>query len=45
MELTTLALALMLGLGLLGAESVMHTGTVEISVAIAPKLHAALTYD
>jgi tetratricopeptide (TPR) repeat protein len=38
MELTTLALALVLGLGLLSADSVMHAGSVEVEVAIAPKV-------
>jgi hypothetical protein len=38
MELTTLALALMFSLGLLGADSVMHAGSVEVEVAIAPKI-------
>src|SRR5947207_15848201 len=38
MELTTLALALVFGLGLLGADSVMHSGSVEVEVAIAPKV-------
>src|SRR5207237_2255484 len=38
MELTTLALALVLGLGLLGADSVLHAGSVEVEVAIAPKV-------
>jgi len=38
MELTTLALALVFGLGLLGADSVMHAGSVEVEVAIAPKV-------
>ncbi len=38
MELTTLALALMFSIGLLGADSVMHAGSVEVEVAIAPKI-------
>src|SRR5882672_5126363 len=38
MELTTLTLALVLGLGLLGADSVMRAGSVEVEVAIAPKV-------
>src|SRR6266568_583190 len=40
MELTTLALALMLGLGLLGADSVIHAGSVEVEVVIAPKIES-----
>jgi hypothetical protein len=40
MELTTLALALMFSLGLLGADSVMHAGSVEVEVAIAPKIES-----
>ena len=38
MELTTLAFALLFGLGLLAVDSVMHSGSVE--VAIAPKIEA-----
>jgi hypothetical protein len=38
MELTSLTLALVLGLGLLGADSVMRAGSVEVEVAIAPKV-------
>lgn len=38
MELTTLAFALVFGLGLLGVDSVMHAGSVEVEVAIAPKV-------
>ena len=38
MELTTLAFALLFGLGLLGVDSVMHSGSVEVEVAIAPKV-------
>jgi tetratricopeptide (TPR) repeat protein len=38
MELTTLALALVFGLGLLSVDSVMHAGSVEVEVAIAPKV-------
>lgn len=38
MELTSLALALVFGLGLLGADSVMSSGSVEVEVAIAPKI-------
>src|SRR3984893_8628226 len=40
MEFTTLALALIFGLGLLGADSVMSAGSVEVEVAIAPKIEA-----
>ncbi len=40
MELTTLTLALLFGLGLLGADSVMHAGSVEVEVAIAPKIES-----
>jgi Tfp pilus assembly protein PilF len=40
MELTTLTLALVFGLGLLGADSVMSAGSVEVEVAIAPKIEA-----
>ena len=38
MELTSLTLAVVLGLGLLGADSVMRAGSVEVEVAIAPKI-------
>ena len=38
MELTSLTLALVLGLGLLGADTVMRAGSVEVEVAIAPKI-------
>jgi hypothetical protein len=38
MELTALTLALVVGLGLLGADSVMRAGSVEVEVAIAPKV-------
>src|SRR5437763_9155348 len=38
MELASLTLALVLGLGLLGADSVMRAGSVEVEVAIAPKV-------
>src|ERR1700730_7084086 len=38
MEFTTLTLALIFGLGLLGADSVMSAGSVEVEVAIAPKV-------
>ncbi len=38
MELTSLTLALVLGLGLLGADSILRAGTVEVEVAIAPKV-------
>jgi tetratricopeptide (TPR) repeat protein len=37
-ELTSLTLALVLGLGLLGADTVMRAGSVEVEVAIAPKI-------
>src|SRR5437762_12810484 len=40
MELTTLAFALLFGLGLLAVDSVMHSGSVEVEVAIAPKIEA-----
>jgi hypothetical protein len=38
MELTSLTLAVVLGLGLLGADTVMRAGSVEVEVAIAPKV-------
>src|SRR5947207_8436786 len=38
MELTSLTLALVLGLGLLGADTVLRSGSVEVEVAIAPKV-------
>jgi tetratricopeptide (TPR) repeat protein len=38
MDLTTITVAIMLALGLLGADSVMHAGTVLVEVAIAPKI-------
>jgi tetratricopeptide (TPR) repeat protein len=38
MELTTLAFALLFGFGLLTADSVLHSGSVEVEVAIAPKV-------
>jgi tetratricopeptide (TPR) repeat protein len=38
MELTTLAFAFLFGFGLLAADSVMHSGSVEVEVAIAPKV-------
>jgi len=40
MELTTLTLAFLFGLGLLGVDSVMHAGSVEVEVAIAPKVES-----
>jgi hypothetical protein len=38
MELTTLAFALLFGFGLLVVDSAMHSGSVEVEVAIAPKV-------
>jgi tetratricopeptide (TPR) repeat protein len=38
MELTSLTLAVVLGLGLLGADTVLRSGSVEVEVAIAPKV-------
>jgi tetratricopeptide (TPR) repeat protein len=38
MDLTTLAIAVLLGLGLLGADTVINSGSVSIEVAIAPKV-------
>jgi tetratricopeptide (TPR) repeat protein len=38
MELTSLTLALVLGLSFLGADTVLRSGSVEVEVAIAPKV-------
>ena len=38
MDLTTITVAVMLALGLLGVDTAMHAGTVSIEVAIAPKI-------
>ena len=38
MDLTTIAIAVMIALGLLGADSVINSGSVAIEVAIAPKV-------
>jgi tetratricopeptide (TPR) repeat protein len=40
MDLTTLAVAVLLALGLLGADTVINSGSVSIEVAIAPKVDA-----
>jgi len=40
MDLTTLAVAVLLALGLLGADTVINSGSVAIEVAIAPKVDA-----
>ncbi|HEV2301154.1 MAG TPA: hypothetical protein VGR91_06235 [Stellaceae bacterium] len=37
MDLTTLAAALLLAVGLLGADAVVHSGSVQVSVAPLPK--------
>ncbi len=38
MDLTTIAIAVMLALGLLAADSVINSGSVSIEVSIAPKI-------
>lgn len=38
MDLTTLALAVMVAIGLLGADAVVYSGAVEVEVAAAPTL-------
>ena len=38
MDLTTITVAVMLALGPLGVDTAMHTGTVSVEVAIAPKI-------
>jgi tetratricopeptide (TPR) repeat protein len=38
MDLTTLTVAVMLALGLLGTDAVMHSGTVAVEASIAPKI-------
>jgi tetratricopeptide (TPR) repeat protein len=38
MDLTTLTVAVMLALGLLGVDSVVHSGTVSVEATIAPKI-------
>ena len=38
MDLTTLTVAVMLALGLLGVDSVVHSGVVSVEAAIAPKI-------
>jgi tetratricopeptide (TPR) repeat protein len=38
MDLTTLTVAVMIALGLLGTDAVMHSGTVGVEVSIAPKI-------
>ncbi|HEV2301155.1 MAG TPA: hypothetical protein VGR91_06240 [Stellaceae bacterium] len=44
MDLTTLAAAVLLAFGLLGADAVMHTGSVQLNVAPLPK-DAKLSID
>ena len=41
MDLTTITVAVMLAIGLLGVDSVMHAGTVSVEVSIAPKIEGA----
>jgi len=38
MDLTTLAVAVLLALGLLGADTVINAGSVAVEVAVAPKI-------
>jgi tetratricopeptide (TPR) repeat protein len=38
MDLTTITVAVLLALSLLGADTVMHAGTVSVEVAIAPNI-------
>jgi tetratricopeptide (TPR) repeat protein len=38
MDLTTITVAVLLALGLLGVDSVMHAGTVAVDVSIAPNI-------
>jgi len=38
MDLTTITIAVLLALSLLGADTVMHAGTVSVEVAIAPNI-------
>ncbi len=38
MDLTTITVAVMLALGLLGVDTAIHAGTVSVEVAIAPKI-------
>jgi tetratricopeptide (TPR) repeat protein len=38
MDPTTIIIAVLLGIGLLGADAVIHTGSVEIEATIAPKI-------
>jgi tetratricopeptide (TPR) repeat protein len=38
MDLTTITVAVMLAIGLLGVDSVVHSGTVAIEVSIAPNI-------
>jgi tetratricopeptide (TPR) repeat protein len=40
MDLTTLTVAVLLALGLLGADTVINSGSVAVEVAIAPKVDA-----
>src|SRR5712691_10293066 len=40
MDLTTIAIAVLLALGLVGADTVINSGSVAIEVAIAPKVDA-----
>src|SRR5712691_8649493 len=40
MDLTTLSIAVLLALGVLGADTVINSGSVAIEVAIAPKIDA-----
>ncbi len=38
MDLTTITVAVMIALGLLGVDTAIHAGTVSVEVAIAPKI-------
>ena len=38
MDLTTITVAVLLALGLLGVDTAMHAGTVSVEVSIAPKI-------
>jgi tetratricopeptide (TPR) repeat protein len=40
MDLTTITVAVMIALGLLGVDTAMHAGTVSVEVAIAPKIES-----